>query len=232
MSYHVRVDAPEGLYLARQRFVASDEYVGKTNPPLMAKNAPTPVHYRFRRRLGQPYAHFYGRFFPVPVSGQRRPKVQLDFFEVPPGSDFRAAIASSACLGLVWIVGFVMSRTQNPGTDAPAFLLVFPGVAASWLGFDAPAHRLFEGTLAARLSLALTTLISVTASGLFIMNRSGLSIFYETMPLRGSVLGVSKWFWALLTVMAFFNSLYLMNRWLCHSWRFKHLSERPDPDSG
>jgi hypothetical protein len=230
-SYHIRVEAPEGLYLARQEFVASKQYIGETDPPLRAKNAPTPVHYRFRRRLGQSYAHFYGRFFPTPIEGQRRPNVQLDFFEVPPGSDFRAGIAGLASFGLVWLVGFVMSRTNDPGTDAPAFLLVFPGVAASWLGFDAPAHRLFEGTLAARLSLALTTLISVTASGLFILNRSGISRFSGTLPFRSSILGVDKWSWAALTFIAFFNVIYMIYRWLRQAWLFKHLAERQDPDA-
>src|SRR5215469_9145959 len=138
-SYHVRVDAPEGLYLSRQNFVASSAYWAE-----LAADA-SRVHYRFRRRLGQPYAHFYGRFMPIPGEGQIRPKIKLIFLEVPPGSDFRANVASFACLGLVWLVAAVMSRTVDPGTDAPAFLLVFPGIAASWLGFDVPRHRLFEG---------------------------------------------------------------------------------------
>jgi hypothetical protein len=224
-SYHVRVDAPEGLYLARQRLIASEDYLAQK-----AEDAPTPVHYRFRRRLGQSYAHFYGRFFPIPLKNERRPKIQLDFHEVPPGSDFRAAIASAAAFGLIWVVGFVLSRKGNPGTDAPALLLVFPGIAASWLGFDTITHRLFEGTLAARLSLALTTLISLGASGAFILSQSGLSRFYGPVPDGVSVLGVYRWPWAILTVVAFANTLYMAFRWLRHSWQFKHLAERPDPD--
>ncbi len=74
-----------------------------------------------------------------------------------------------------------MSRTPDLGSDAPAFLLVFPGVAASWIGFDAPAHRLFEDSLRARLSLALTALLSVAASGLFILNTAKLSAFDQSM---------------------------------------------------
>jgi hypothetical protein len=229
-SYHVRVQAPEGFYLARQNFVASDAYRGKTPAKVKAKDAPTPVHYRFRRRLGQPYAHFYGRFFPTPLEGERRPKLQLDFFEVPPSSDFSAAIAAVACFGLVWLVGFVMSRTTDLGSDAPAFLLVFPGVAASWIGFDAPAHRLFEDTLCARLSLALTALLSVAASGLFILNVAKLSAFDQNMPLKSSVFGVSRLFWAILTALSFFNAAYLLYRWYRNVWRFKHLAERADPD--
>jgi hypothetical protein len=223
-SYHVRVDAPAGLYLTRQMFVTPSEYL-----QARAKNAPTPVHYRFRRRLGQGYAHFYGRFFPSPTSGQRRPKLKLDFEETPPGSVFRAAIASCACFGLIWLVGFVVSRTSNPNTDAPAFLLVFPGVAASWLGLDAPA-RLFEGTLASRLSLCLTTFTSVAASGLFIMNRSGVHLFYQTMPFGTSVLGVNKWAWALLTAISALNSIGMLYRWVNSASLFKSLAERPDPD--
>lgn len=224
-SYHVRVQAPEGFYLARQNFVASDRYRAAT-----AKDAPTPPHYRFRRRLGQSYAHFYGRFFPLPIEGERRPKLSLAFFEVPPSSDFNAAIAAVACFGLVWLVGFVMSRTNSLGSDAPAFLLVFPGVAASWIGFDQPEHRLFEDTLCARLSLVLTTLLSVAASGLFILNTAKLTVFDQTIPFKSSVFGVSKLFWAILTALSFFNALYLLYRWYRNAWRFKHLAGRHDPD--
>lgn len=234
-SYHVRVDAPEGLYLSSQKLIASRKYL-----QTMAKDAPTPPHYRFRRRLGQSYAHFYGRFFPSPLRGERRPKLRLEFYEIPPGSVFRATVASGASLVLVWLVGFVMSRTRSTGTDAPAFLLVFPGLVASWLGFDAPSGRLFEGTLAARLSLILTTVISVSASGLFVMNTSGLSLFYGSLPTGThafggppnagfSVLGITKWSWAVLVVIALVNTIYMTYRWLCISWRFKHFSERRDP---
>jgi len=226
-SYHVRVQAPEGFYLARQKFVASEHY-----QVLKAKDAPTPVHYRFRRRLGQPYAHFYGRFFPSPMHGERRPKLQLDFFEVPPSSDFSAAIAAVACFGLVWLVGFAMSRTQDLGSDAPAFLLVFPGVAASWIGFEAPAHRLFEDTLCARLSLVLTALLSVAASGLFLLDTLKLGIFTQAMPYHSSVLGVTRVFWAALTALSFFNATYLLYRWYRNAWRFKYLAERRDPGCG
>lgn len=240
-SYHVRVDAPDGLYLANQVLIASKKYLGLTGDRYKAKGAPTSAHYRFRRRLGQSYAHFYGRFFPSPLPDERRPKLRLEFYEVPPGSGFRAAVASAACMILVWVVGFVISRTTDPGSDVPAWLLVFPGVAASWLGFDAPTGRLFEGTLAARLSLAATTIISVSASGLFVLNRSGLNLFDGSLPtdtrlfsLRMysafSVLGITKWAWAILTVLAIFNTLYIVNRWLRYSWRFKCLAERKDPD--
>ena len=242
-SYHVRVDAPEGLYLADQKLIASEKYLGHTEPPYMAKGAPTAVHYRFRRRLGQSYAHFYGRFFPTPLKDERRPKLRLEFYEVPPGSMFRAAVASAACLALVWVVGFVMSRKTDVGTDVPAWLLVFPGVAASWLGFDAPSGRFFEGTLAARLSLVLTTIISVAASALFVLNRSGLTLFAGSLPTEKelfsvkigaafSVLGLSKWAWAILIVLSLFNTIYMATRWLQSSWRFKHLAERTDPEEG
>jgi len=223
-SYHVRVFAPDGLYLARQKLVATDEYLAA-----MAKGAPTRAHYRFRRRLGQSYAHFYGRFFPIPIEGSRRPKVQLDFFEIPPGSDFRAAVAAGACFALVWFVGFVISRTTSVGTDAPAFLLLFPGVAASWLGFDAPTRRLFEGTLAARLSLVVTTLTSITASGLFIAYTAHLHDFVLHMPYE-AILGVTKLWWALLVAVSCLNASYMVFRWVMHSWRFKFLAARRDPD--
>lgn len=224
-SYHVQVEAPAGLYLAQQRLIASEKYLATK-----AEGAPTPPHYRFRRRLGQSYAHFYGRYFPVPLPDERRPKIQVGFYETPPGSLFRAAIASCASLALVWLVGFVLSRNSDPSTDAPAYLLVFPGIAASWLGFDTTSRQLFDGSLAAKLSLAATTFISLAASGAFILSKSHFPLFAWNIPDSVSVLGVYSWPWAMLVTIAFGNTFYVSSRWLCASWHFKHLADRPDPD--
>ena len=235
-SYHVRVDAPEGLYLSSQKLIASRKYLRTRwqkmllHPLITASGAGWANHMHI----------FMVASSLARLSGERRPKLRLEFYEIPPGSVFRATVASGASLALIWLVGFVISRTRGTGTDAPAFLLAFPGIIASWLGFDAPSGRLFEGTLAARMSLILTTVISVAASGLFVMNASGLSLFYGNLPTEThafggppnagfSVLGITKWSWAVLVVIALINTIYMTYRWLCISWRFKHFSERLDP---
>jgi hypothetical protein len=221
-SFHVRVQVPQGLYLRRQSLDASKEYLKKP-----VKDAPTPPYYRFRGRFGQPFAHFYGRFFAVPNKTATRPKLKLHFYEVPPGSNFRAAVASATCLILVWAVAFSMSRVPDPGTDAPAFLLAFPGVAASWLGFESPANRLFEGTLAARLSLMLTTMTSIAASGLFMLNRAGARLpFHVTAWDHNSFLGIYRAPWMALVAVSLINTGYIGYRYLVDSATFKYLAER------
>ncbi|MEV3914436.1 hypothetical protein [Streptomyces canus] len=221
-SYHVRVQAPPGLYLRRQELDASKEYLKKRT-----KGAPTPPYYRFRGRFGQSFAHFYGRFFSVPDVPATRAKLKLYFYETPPGSNFRAVVASATCLTLVWAVAFSMSRVPDPGTDAPAFLLAFPGVAASWLGFESPTNRLFEGTLAARLSLTLTTITSIAASGLFMMNRAGVRLpFHVTALQDSSFLGVYRVPWMILVAASLVNTAYIGYRYLVDSATFKYLAER------
>lgn len=247
-SYHARVAVPDGLYLAHQSFDAPKAYFERT-----AEGAPTPLHYRLRRRLGQPYAHLYGRFFPAPEAGERRPKLQLSFHEMPPGSSFRAVLTGAACLALVWLVGLIVSHPvpvpvsssqggpvqmsnslpaylSQLGTDVPAFLLAFPAVAAGLLGIEAQSPRLFEGSLAARLSLATTALLSVSASGLFLLNRAGFSFFEATLPNNITVLGITRAFWAILVAAALLNTAYATHRWFSCASEFKYLSGRPEDD--
>ncbi|WP_327404335.1 hypothetical protein OG194_32500 [Streptomyces sp. NBC_01288] len=223
-SFHVRVQSPEGLYLAHQEFLLGEEkeeYLTK-----LQYNAPTSPHYRFRRRLGQPYAHFYGRFFPEPKNPDKAPTLTFHFFETPPGSSFRAAIAAATCFWLVWAIGLVISIKGDPGTDAPAFLLVFPGVAASWLGFDSKPNSLFEGTLTARVSLFVTTVVSMTASGLYMINVSKVTFPVHLDTWRFGFLGVSRLPWMVLVAISLINAAWIIYKWLMHTATFKFLAER------
>ncbi|MFJ9897509.1 hypothetical protein ACIQPR_29690 [Streptomyces sp. NPDC091280] len=223
-SFHVHVQSPEGLYLAHQEFLLGEEkeeYLTK-----LQYNAPTPPHYRFRRRLGQPYAHFYGRFFPEPKNPDKAPTLTFHFFETPPGSSFRAAIAAATCFWLVWAIGLVISIKGNPGTDAPAFLLVFPGVAASWLGFDSKPNNLFEGTLTARVSLFITTVVSMTASGLYMINVSKVALPVHPGTWGFDFLGVSRLPWMFLVAVSLVNAAWIIYKWLMHTATFKFLAER------
>lgn len=234
-SYHVLVRCPDGLYLSKQELVVDDGYLRRR-----AIAAPTPPHVRFRARLGQSYAHFYARFMPPPRRamtdadgkvtrpGEKAPKLVLYFQETPPGSVCRAALAAIASAVLVWIIGYGLSSGHDIGnTDAPALLLAFPGVAASWMGFDGTKHRLFEGMLTARLSLAITALVSLFATGLYLLSHQGHSASAGSLTI--GVLGITLWPWMVLTVVALFNASYLCYRWGLNSWRFRSLAERDEP---
>jgi hypothetical protein len=242
-SYHARITVSEGLYLVHQGLEAPEGYFAQ-----IANGAPSPLHYRLRRRLGQPYAHLYGRFFPVPSKGAKRPKLKLKFSEVPPGSSFRAALTSLACLALIWVVGVIVSHAvNNPvdarqssaaltgflsslGTDVPAFLLAFPAVAAGLVGIDNPTPRIFEGTLAARLSLALTAVLSVSASGLFLLDRADFHFITRRLPWHLTLFGVSNLSWALLIAVSLLNTAYAVHRWCSCSLEFKYLAGRNPAD--
>jgi hypothetical protein len=250
-SYHLIVDAEEKVYVGVQEAPSLISYLSahwnnikkmrkeqaeETRP--QASNSPhkasdwttPPPYYRFQRRAGQRYAHFYTRFFPEPkedlAEGNQVPKVRFRFYEVPPGSVFKAVITSFAGAMLIWLIGFVTSRKADPGTDVPAFLLVFPAVAAAWLGFDGPPRRLLEGTLAARLSLAITTLCSIAASGLFMIYKANLPYFRWNNFLDMKILGITSLAWSILATVAILNAASIGYIHLARTWEFMHLSSR------
>ncbi|GAA3011701.1 hypothetical protein [Actinokineospora diospyrosa] len=227
-SYHLRVTGTDDLYLGDQNLVDSAATLHG-----QAKHEYVPPHVRFRRRLGQPHAHVYTRFFPEPaevVTGPRqrrfeRPSVRLKFFETPPGSLFRAVVSALACLALVWIVGVVSSRTPDADTDAPAFLLVFPAVVGAWLGFDAAGRRLLEGTLAARISLSCTVLISIVSTGLF-LGHKGLDDVISWHRLPVSVLWVNDWSWLVAVLLSGANAFVTAVIYLRRTAFYSYLATR------
>jgi hypothetical protein len=237
-SYHVIVRGSDGMYLTRQEFSSPHEDYLKRK----ARSAPSLPHIRFRRRLGQPYAHFYARFLPPPRRAsfkdgnfrpaEKAPKLILTFQEVPPGSICPAALAAIAAAALIWVIGYGLSHAGKDGvnTDVPLLLLAFPGVAASWLGFDGGSH-LFEGALVARLSLACTAIISLFAAGLYALRilPASVPLILHARSTTLGVLGITLWPWAALTVVALFNACYLSYRWIVASWRFRHFADRHDP---
>lgn len=238
LSYHMMVACPEGLYLREQEVPGVNDYLKQNARP---RNVPP--YCRLRRRLGQPYAHFYARYFPEPkkVSNSQGdpggaqvdlpgpPALRLAFYEVPPASIFRAALVNVSTTLLVWLVGVVISHASNgdPGTDAPAFLLAFPAVIAAWLGFDAPSRRLLEGTLGARLSLMYSAFSAIAASGLFMMYKAQLGFLHGSFPAQLSILGIGQISWAALAALSAVNAIYACYYSIVRSWEFAHLSSRP-----
>jgi hypothetical protein len=228
-SYHLEVHGPDGLYLSRQKFRPSSEdyFHNRTRHP------GRPPYCRFQHRLGQPYGHFYARFFPTPPrsedGSQQTPEAQFTFHELPPGSDFSATVNALSAFFLITLIGFVLShRSLDFGSDAPVLLLAFPGVAASWLGFDLPSGRLLDGSLSARLSLIVTAAVSLMASGLYIICRSNVKpwLFDYSLPPHIALLGIRNAWWAALALVASCNAILITQRWIVRSWRYGYLSTR------
>jgi hypothetical protein len=222
-SYHLYVHSDETLYLGSQEAPDLkpyfDTYGGKENT--------IPPYYRFQSRLGQSYAHFYARYFPPTPVGSVPLTIQFRFYEKPPGSVFRAVIAGVASFLLIWLVGYVSTHTADPKTDAPAFLLVVPALAAAFLGFDASGRRLMEGTLVARLSLIITAIVSLGASGLYLVDWTQMKILQHHLSDNSvKILYLDRTAWCVLLVIALFNALYVVFTYLIRSWEFTHLASR------
>jgi hypothetical protein len=223
-SYHLTVESAEGLYLADQKAMIDMESYLRERPNVLG----APPYYRFRRRLGQSHAHFYARFFPGPEPGQPSPTLRLTYFEIPPGSVFRAMVTSVAAAVLVWLVGLVISANDGHelGTDIPALLLAFPAVVAAWMGFEAPSRRLLEATLAARISLIITAMTSIAASGLFMVYRADLHHLHGVLPDRITFLGITQTSWSIVAALALSNASATLYACLVRTWEFSYLSSR------
>ena len=221
-SYHLRLLCGEELYLGAQEAVDFDK-----NMSVQVAGAPTTPYVRFRERLGQGYAHFYTRFFPEPVAGTR-PRIRFVFFEVPPGSMIRSAVTALAAFGLIWVVAAVNSRTPNPDTDAPAFLLAFPAIAAAWLGFESPTRRLLEGTLKSRFCLVVTAVVSLAAAALFLAHKAILPDpeSWPRLPWGWTFLGVSDAAWVVLLFVAFINAAVISYKYAVATWQFAYYATR------
>jgi hypothetical protein len=237
-SFHLVIDAQDGVYVGEQGskdLIAYCSAHHEHSEEVKRRGKFTgnpPPYFRFLRRAGQRHAHFYTRFFPHPIrdlkDGDKIPSVWFRFYEVPPGSVFRAMIAAVAAMCLVWLVGFVTWRSSDgdPGTDVPAFLLIFPAIAAGLLGFEARPHHLLEGTLAARLSLLCTAVTSLAASALFMAYKSGLIARADDSYADDfQILWNGARSWSILLLISIVNAACIFYTYTRRGWMYWYLSK-------
>lgn len=193
-SYHLHVHGPDDLYLADFDLPSiqhnqSDDNVVALEP-----------YWRVRGRRGQSYLHVYTRKL-TEISSHL--SVKAKFFEVPPGSIGRAAPAAvAAFLASVAVAAIPAAKVDS---DLASFILALPGIAAAWLGFDSSSSALLSGTLAARMSLAVTFLISVVGSTTLLLQKSGI---LPSHPTDALVLGARiETVWLAIVSFAFVNLL-------------------------
>lgn len=215
-SYHLEFMGPEGTYLARQRIVDwSDE---------------SESYGRLRARFGQRYAHLYIRASaksdgsskdPLPLA---RARIELSFFERPPGSLGAATLAALACAVLILVGGRIAYVPDAPRGDLVAVLLAFPGIAAAWVGLDRSTGA-FGGTLAARLSAAMTLIVALV----------GTAMYLRAVPRLFQVDQVRLWgtedVWALLTAVAVLNVGWVGYAWLRRAILYTTVLARNDPNA-
>jgi hypothetical protein len=224
-SFHLYVDGPEGLYLSHQEAIDFDTVLS-----MEAKDAPSKPTPRFRRRLGQSFAHFYVRYLPENTGEQGQPRIRFRYAEVPPGSLFRATIAAVASFFLIWVIG-ALTTAGDPHTDVPVLLLAFPAAAAAWLEFERPSRRLLEATLPGRVCLAITVLLSLASAALFMAHqelvaRTTPPFHWWSLPHGLSVLWVGDVSWVILILLALANMLIVGYKCLRGTWQYCYLSSR------
>lgn len=190
-SYHLVVSAPDDLY------------VGDFDAPCVTGGQiPTDSrvdYHRVRGRRGQHYFHLYTRMGRGNDADLSLLKVDVKFFEVPPGSVGRAAISALACA--LTCIGVSITTTHSIGTvdsNLAGILLTIPSAAAVWLGFETRPSRLLEGTLAARLSLVATFTTSLAAGVLLMLQKAGF--------ITGTSGGSPSIFWLTISGFAAVNA--------------------------
>lgn len=221
-SFHMIVTGSEDLYLGDQDLEEHEETLAQPSGSV------PPFYYRFRSRLGQPYAHFYARFFP-PSKGRNSPRIRLKFFERPPGSTLPAAASAFVAFIIIWVVAVLTKVDPDPSSDAPAWLLAFPALAAAWLGIEAPTGRLLGGTLAARVSLAVTIGSCIAASTLFMAHnvyQPDDGFRWWTLPGDWSIFWIGDVSWLIVFFIAMFNAATIIYSYLTRTAYYEYLSSR------
>ena len=207
-SYHLEFMGPHGTYLARQR--------------LIGLGVDSSTYCRLRARFGQRYAHLYMRGAP-----SREPihaRLELSFFERPPGSLGAAAIASLTLAALVLVGGRISETPGSPRGDLLAVLLAVPGAAAAWVGLDRPGGA-FGGTLAARMSAFATLFLALLGGAQYLK-----ALPDPFTPGDLALLGTSDG-WAFLSGAALLNLFWISYAWLRRSVLYTALLARDDPHS-
>lgn len=224
-SYHLLVMGPEGTYVGWQNLTDSTGLMRNTS----SREKLTQPYGRLRRRLGQRYLHLYMRSVPAKLAQQLR--LDVKFFEVPPGSLAGAALAAAANFALVLLIALILPDAYGPpgsanplGSDFPALILAFPAIAGAFVGYDSKTTALVGGTLSSKLSSLATITLSLAASGLFMAQQTGAmhsSISY-------GVLGIHDGWWQLIVVGAMINTFAAAYTWLARTLAYYWLAHRPD----
>jgi hypothetical protein len=162
---------------------------------------------RVRDGRGLPYAHLYTggfrfrRFFNLATV--------VKFGEIPPG-----ALGGTTVIALVsaaLIATFTLLGPPRRGASAQAILLATPTIAASVLGFATDHEGLLRSSLAARLGLVVSGLLSFAATLLYIAQSAGALIepVWTVGLLGGSMHFRASLWWLLLSLLSLILAAHL-----------------------
>lgn len=184
---------------------------------------------RVRSRIGQNYAHIYMRGFASSRLDYRCMAARVRFAEAPPSVEERALFSAVTASVVFGVLGYILSNfhgTKLP-TDVPLVFLALPGAAAAWFGFSSDADTVLRSSLTARISLVVTTLLSLTAVSCYLLQ----SYLSWTSGPRWSFLGINEYLWLALLGLSLINTIFIgyiaFGRMLLFVW----LSTRDNGDS-
>ncbi|SMC96737.1 hypothetical protein SAMN05661093_03350 [Kibdelosporangium aridum] len=209
-SYHILVFGPEGTYLGFQDVPEVRETIGES------------AYFRFRRRLGQAYAHGYFRSVPPDAGANLR--LTARFFEIPPGTIAKASVAAFANLLLMFSAAVLLGADQVAVANAfPVLVLTIPAAISAWIGLDSAGQQLLDGTLSSRLSSMFTVGASLASSVLYMAQVSGMWQFRQDAV---NLFGVRDTAWQILVFGSFMNCLWTTYLWIGRSVSYYVLADR------
>jgi hypothetical protein len=211
-SYHMQVFGPEGTYLGSQEVPNLQQL----------RRVHNGGYFRFRRRLGQAYAHAYLRSIPVDLGELLR--FRFKFFETPPGSIAKATLAAGASLMLMYVAAVMLAQDSGElPSDFPILILSIPAAISAWIGLDTSGAKLVDGTLSSRISSIFTVIQSILSSALYMAQVRNDVLFDESSI---KILGVHNWGWLALLSVGMFNWLITAYYWVGRSVVFYRLANR------
>lgn len=208
-SYHCEFMGPQGTYLCRQRLVARGDM--------------TNIYRRMRSRLGQRYCHIYLR-----NSRQLRnaPELQLTFEERMPGSATSAFVSAVAAVVLIGVATVSIDTSIATAGDVVAVLLAFPGAAAAWAGLET-AKALYGGSLTARCSSLVTSMLSLVAASAYLIGSGKINSSTKHLPWVFAV-AHSHAFWSWSTAAAAINVAVVGAVLMHKAWLHSCVLRKPD----
>jgi len=113
---------------------------------------------------------------------------------------------------------------SQPNSDIPALLLAFPAVAASYLGFGGSESALLRTSLAARLSLLASGVLSLLSAILYLMQNAGVAPRGDLGFIK--FLGVQDSLWLLLLAVALANLFVIARTFVIRLKHFQRLKNK------
>jgi hypothetical protein len=162
----------------------------------------------------------------------RRMVARVRFAEAPPSVEERALFSAFTASVAFGILGFLFSHFQNSlpkdlPTDIPVVFLTLPGLAAAWFGFSSDADTVLRSSLAARISLIVTTLLSLAGVSCYLLQ----AFLHWTAGPKWEFFGINEYLWLVLFGLSLINIAAIGFKTVSRMLLFVWLSTKRDVDS-